>query len=397
MAGTTDYERMRAAVEGHRLPLAYVDLDAFDANAEALAGRAAGMPIRVASKSVRCRAMLQRVLAHPGFQGLMCFTAGEAAFLAARGFDDLLVAYPTVEPTEVEAVCRAVAEGRRIVLMIDAVEQLDPLEAIAARVGVTLPICLDVDMSMSLPGLWFGVRRSPIRDAAAALRVGRALERRHHLCLEGVMGYEAQIAGLADDVPGKGALNLVIRRLKRRSIPELTERRVEVVEALRNAGFPIRLVNGGGTGSLESTRRDPSVTELTAGSGLYAPGLFDDYESFTPAPAAGFAIPVVRRPGAGLITCHGGGYVASGAAGNDKLPRPFLPRGASLLPNEGAGEVMTPLAYDGEPRLELGDPVFMRHAKAGELCERFNTLLLIEDGRVVDEVPTYRGDGQAFL
>jgi D-serine deaminase-like pyridoxal phosphate-dependent protein len=98
-----------------------------------------------------------------------------------------------------------------------------------------------------------------------------------------------------------------------------------------------------------------------------------------------------------LYTCLGGGYVASGSAGTEKLPRPYLPDGAALLPLEGAGEVQTPVRYRGPERLALGDPIFMRHSKAGELCEHFNTLLLVMAGRVVGEVPTYRGEGQVFL
>ena len=59
--------------------------------------------------------------------------------------------------------------------------------------------------------------------------------------------------------------------------------------------------------------------------------------------------------------------------------------------------MQTPICYTGGAALSLGDPIFMRHSKAGELCERFNTLLLVSDGAVVGEAPTYRGEGQAFL
>jgi D-serine deaminase-like pyridoxal phosphate-dependent protein len=45
----------------------------------------------------------------------------------------------------------------------------------------------------------------------------------------------------------------------------------------------------------------------------------------------------------------------------------------------------------------IGDPIFFRHAKAGELCERFATLALVENGAVSEDVPTYRGDGKTFL
>src|ERR1700712_1940817 len=71
-------------------PFALVDLDALDANADDLVRRAAGTPIRVASKSVRCRPVLRRVLARPGFAGVLGYTLPEALWLA--GGDDPVTA-----------------------------------------------------------------------------------------------------------------------------------------------------------------------------------------------------------------------------------------------------------------------------------------------------------------
>ena len=98
-----------------------------------------------------------------------------------------------------------------------------------------------------------------------------------------------------------------------------------------------------------------------------------------------------------MVTGLGGGDLSSGAPGPARMPTPWLPEGLSLDDEEGAGEVQTPLIGPAADRLELGDPVFMRHSKAGELCERFDSLYLVEDGAIVDQVPTYRGEGQAFL
>ena len=106
---------------------------------------------------------------------------------------------------------------------------------------------------------------------------------------------------------------------------------------------------------------------------------------------------MVRKPGDGFVTCHGGGLIASGAAGPDRLPIPTFPEGLSLLPLEGAGEVQTPLRGPGTQLLSLGDPVFFRHAKAGELAEHFNEYLLVRGERIVARAPTYRGLGKCFL
>jgi D-serine deaminase-like pyridoxal phosphate-dependent protein len=160
---------------------------------------------------------------------------------------------------------------------------------------------------------------------------------------------------------------------------------------------PVPIVNGGGTGSIHTTRAEPVVTEVTAGSGFFAPTLFDRYAGFSLTPAALFALPVVRRPSGGVATLLGGGYHASGAAGRDRLPAPYLPRDLRLDPLEGAGEVQTPVIGAAAAGLSVGDRVYLRHAKAGELCERFASLHLVSGGEIVDEVPTYRGEGRTEL
>lgn len=397
-APARDYAYYRGALAGQTLPLAFVDLDALEANIAMLRRRAGSLLIRIVTKSIRSVAMLRRLLAlGPPFKGLLCYSPAEAAWLAAQGFDDLVVAYPSVEPHDIHAVARQISAGRQITLMVDHRDQLDRLEALAAAADVCLPVAIDLDMSSDFPGIRFGVYRSPINDAAATLAIAEEIARRPHLQLDGLMGYEGQIAGLRDAVPGQYAKSRLIRWLKRRSIVEVNQRRRASVDALVNRGFALRFVNGGGTGSFESTRLDSSVTELAAGSGLYLPTLFDHYAAFSGKPAAAFALPVTRVPRPGMVTCSGGGYPASGPAGDDRLPQPWLPAGCRLIANEGAGEVQTPLNIPAAVQLNIGDPLLFRHAKAGELCERFTHLALIRGGAVIERVTTYRGDGQCFF
>ncbi|MEO5689004.1 MAG: amino acid deaminase/aldolase [Burkholderiaceae bacterium] len=393
-----DYGYYKGALSGARLPAAFIDLDALFANLADLRARTGGLPIRLVTKSIRSVEILRRVLATgPYFQGLMCYSPGEAAWLASQGFDDLLVAYPSVEPEDLRAVAAQLRAGRLVTLMVDGVAQVQRIAAIAKLEGVVQPLAIDLDMSSDFPGLHFGVFRSPIDGVDAALALAAEIARHPTLRLDGLMGYESQIAGLMDEVPGRKLKNAVIRLLKRRSIPEVNERRRATVAALAAAGHVLRFVNGGGTGSFESTRADSSVTELAAGSGLYVPTLFDHYRAFRGRPAAGFAVAVTRAPAPGIVTCAGGGYPASGPGGPDRMPRPWLPEGCALIATEGAGEVQTPVRVPAGVSLAPGDPLLFRHAKAGELCERFNELLLIEGGKVVDKVATYRGDGKCFF
>jgi D-serine deaminase-like pyridoxal phosphate-dependent protein len=352
-------------------PFAVVDLDAFDANAADLLRRAAGKPVRLATKSVRCRPLIDRALA-AGLRGLLAFTLPEALWLDR---DDVVVAYPTVDRAALASLTD------RVTVMVDSLEHLDLLPRPAR-------VCLDVDAGWWLLGgrIRIGAKRSPVRTPEQAAALARAVVERGHV-LDGLMMYEAQIAGVGDRP-------LPVAAMQRASARELAVRRAAVVAAVREVAA-LRFVNGGGTGSVERTASESAVTEVAAGSGLFAPGLFDAYRSFTPRPAAYFALPIVRRPSRTVATALGGGYLASGAAGRSRLPRPILPPGLRLDRQEGAGEVQTPL--HGAAGLRIGDRVWMRHAKAGELCERFDALHLIRGDRVVETVATYRGEGRCFL
>lgn len=393
-----DYAYYRDALRGHRLPAAFVDLDSLAANLTDIRRRAGNLPIRLVTKSVRAVGIIRLALASsPLMRGLLCYSPMEAAWLASQGFDDLVVAYPSVEPSALRAVAEQLRAGRSITLMVDCPQQVECIDVLARSEGVVVPLSIDLDMSSSFPGIYFGVYRSPVRDVASAIALANDIARRPNVRLDGLMGYEGQIAGLMDSVPDQSLKNGVIRYLKRRSIRETNARRSNVVHALAAAGHSLRFVNGGGTGSIESTRSDASVTELAMGSGLYTPALFDHYTAFRTQPAAGFALPVTRRPRDGIVTCSGGGYIASGPAGTNRLPQPWLPEGCTLIVNEGAGEVQTPVCHPRSVSLAIGDPLLFRHAKAGELCERFNELLLIRNGHVVDCIPTYRGEGQNFF
>jgi D-serine deaminase-like pyridoxal phosphate-dependent protein len=374
-------------------PFAVVDLEAFDANAADLLRRAGSTALRLASKSVRCRALQRRAL-DGGFRGQLCFTLPEALWLADQGFDDLVVAYPTAD----RAALRALAHGPHrgaIALMIDSRAHLDLIEAAG---GGPVRVCLDVDAGWWLLGgrIRIGVKRSPVRTPEQAAALAADAAARPGIELVGLMAYEAHIAGVGDAPPGRRAYGAAVRAMQRASARELAARRAAVVAAVQ-AVAPLGFVNGGGTGSVERTAAEAAVTEVTAGSGLYGPTLFDAYRAFAVRPAALFAMPVVRKPSPASATVLGGGYPASGAAGADRLPRPVLPAGLRLERSEGAGEVQTPVLGPGARDLALGDRVWFRHAKAGELCERFASLYLVRGAELVDEVPTYRGEGQTFL
>ncbi len=390
------YDRATAHLDA---PLAIVDLEAFDANADDLVRRAGGKPVRVASKSVRCRALLERVLARPGFAGIMSYTLAESLWLARSGFEDVLLAYPSADRGAFAELAGDPKLAGAVTVMVDDVAQLELIDR--SRDGGTqeIRVCLELDTALRLFGgrVRVGARRSPLREPAQLAALAGAVAARPGFRVVGLMAYEGHVAGVGDALAGRPVRSRAIRLMQGAARKELAARRAEVVRAVRAVVPDLEFVNGGGTGSVAQTASEEAVTEIAAGSGLYLPRLFDNYTSFSGRPAALFAQPVVRRPGVGVVTVLGGGYPASGAPGADRLPVPYLPQGLRYDPQEGAGEVQTPLLGSPADDLLIGDRVWFRHAKAGELCERFDALHLVEGDRVTATAPTYRGEGRTFL
>jgi D-serine deaminase-like pyridoxal phosphate-dependent protein len=395
------YERFEAIFSEVQPPFAFLDLDAVWSNAADMLRRSRGKPIRIASKSVRSRPVLERLLdLDPGFQGLLGFTLPEVIWLWENGFRDLVVAYPTTDRACLTRLARITSEDpdEAPVVMVDCPEHLDLIEEAATSFVAPVRVAMDIDLSWwPLRGrLKVGPKRSPIRTAEQAVALAQEIDRRERTKLVGLMAYEGQIAGVGDNVPRKAITNLLIRGMQSASAKDVAERRAEIVTALSEVA-QLEFVNGGGTGSIELTASEWAVTEIAAGSGFFAPILFDHYRAFNLRPAAMFALPVVRRPGRGVVTALGGGYLASGVGAKDRMPVPYLPDGLRLDPYEGAGEVQTPLRGSAADGLGVGDRVYLRHVKAGELCERFNSLHLVTGMTIRDQVPTYRGEGKSFL
>lgn len=386
--------RLGAAVPGEAAaPYVVVDLDAFDANAADLVRRAGGKPIRLASKSVRVPELLRRALAVEGFRGILAYNLREALWLVREGIcDDVVLGYPSVDRAALKELADSPAALATITLMVDSREHLGLIES--AGDG-PFRVAVDVDAGLRLGRQHVGPKRSPLHDVDEVLDLAQEIVARPGLELVGVMTYEGQVAGVPDDVPSQKAKSLLIRKLKSASVAQLNQRRADIARALRPL-VNLSFWNAGGTGSVESTVADPVVTEVAAGSGLLVPGLFDHYESFVPRPAAFFGVPVVRRPNPDLVTVAGGGFVASGASGKDRLPLPWAPPDLHLTGLEGAGEVQTPLTGPGTRALKVGDWVWFRHAKAGELAEHTNEVHLLTGAEIVRTVPTYRGLGHAW-
>lgn len=383
-----NFTELKFTLKNHTHPLLFLDEKSFNANIQWVLNQTKNKTIRVATKSVRSVEVIKKILAaSPRFQGLMTYTLEESLWLSQLGFKDILIGYPTVDIPSLETLAK---NPQDITLMVDRTEHLDMLEAIAKKYDSHYNICIDVDLSMDLPGVRFGVYRSAIQQKEELNKFLQHLKKCSHLKLKAVMGYEAQIAGVGDKNSS------LMRFLKTLSLKQLKKRRQSLFDVIKAEGFNPEIVNGGGTGSLHETSQEEVVTEVTAGSAFFAPVLFDQYRDFTLSPALAFTLPVVRMPKDNMVTVLGGGYIASGATDAIKTPAPYLPEGLSLIKNEGTGEVQTPLINNGSEKLKIGDFVVMRHAKAGEVCERFNEILILGSSQITT-VKTYRGEGKCFL
>lgn len=387
--------------------LAVLHLPALRHNTHDMVHRTAGTPIRVASKSVRVRSVLDAVLAVPGYRGVLAYTLPEALWLAEGGdghppIEDVVVGYPSADRAAIARLAGSPELAERVTLMVDSVAHLDLIDAVAPPSGrPSIRLCIELDASWDAPVLGHvGVWRSPLHTPSQVRELAEVIVRRPGFELVGMMAYEAQIAGQGDRPRGRRAWGAALRRIQKASRAELLERRADAVAAVRSVA-PLEFVNGGGTGSLEFTASDESVTEVAAGSGLFGGHLFDTYRSFRPAPAASFALSVVRRPASDTATLLGGGWIASGPPGADRMPRVEWPTGLSMVPREMAGEVQTPITGAAAGVLRVGDRVWLRHTKSGELSEHVDRFHLVDtvDGRacVVGSVPGYRGEGMVFL
>lgn len=383
------YQQYLKALDFPSKPVLFLDEDAFNQNINWVINHAAEKKIRLATKSIRCREIFKKVLSRsPIFQGLMTYDLREALWLRDCGHKDILMGYPTTDNSALEQLAQNPEE---ITLMVDLPEHLEMIHILAKKYQKEIRICLDIDLSMDLFFIRFGVYRSSLNTKERIHQFLKILKNYPLLKVVGVMGYEAQIAGVGDQS------SLLIRGLKKISQNQLQTRRKAFVEMIRSEGHQLSLINGGGTGSLLKTTQEDIVTEVTVGSAFYAPHLFDHYKDFKLSPALAFTLPIARSPEKNIYTCFGGGYVASGALEKSKLPLPYLPEGMIIFKHEGFGEVQTPIFYNGNESLNIGQSLIFRHSKAGEVCERFSSLHIIKDNQLIATTPTYRGEGKNFI
>lgn len=393
-----EYRHKKGASEmSHQLehPYAWLDLNALDTNIQFVNRTCKTKPVRIATKSIRSVDVLKYIERNlQKCSGFMTYTAAETLYLIEHGFNHFLIGYPVMEKQSVKKLLLAVKAGKDITFMVDCEQQLQFLQQLAEEANVIVSACIDLNVSADYSLLYFGTKRSPITTIEKLQSFLRVFKKYPLIQVVGAMGYDAQIAGVTDYFDN-GLKSRLVQQLKIRSQQSVRSFRQHAVSLIK-AQWPLKFVNGGGSGSMAYSFVQSDVTEITVGSAFYAPALFDRYTSLQLQPAAGYACRVVRQFSEDTFVLHGGGYMASGAVGKDKQPVFMEKNRFSFSHLEGAGEVQSPI-IDKEKRLQVGDTVMLRHAKAGELCERFQTLHTFRGEDYFGPFKTYRGDGQCFL
>lgn len=407
-----DYPTWQKILKNTPLPACAVDLDAFDRNTDMLAQymreNGKGKTIRMATKSLRVLPLTLRVLEkHPDiFKGVMCLSAKEAELLAAAGVNDLLIAYPTVQKSDLDILRKMHERNIKVSLVVDDIEQMKALENAMQGVKKPFPIIIEMDMSLRLFNglIHLGVHRSPIESIDHLRALLQASRNYPSLKTIGCMAYDAADAGLTDLDPYNTLMNSIAGLVRNLVGLYAKYMREQIPAVFEEVGIKLEIFNGGGTGSInrivkkKELMQRPTVkelTEVTVGGGLLCATQFSHYSNlqgpFSFKPSIFFILPVTRIPKANYVTCSGGGYVASGDPGWNRVPQPNLPAGLKLTSTQGCGEAQTPLTGQNLPT--IGGIVLFRPAKSGEIAENFNEYSLVSKDQIVDTVKTYRGMG----
>lgn len=211
-------------------PAVVCDLDQLERNLQETAAscRAVGIPLRSHTKSHKILEIAHMQLAS-GAVGICCQKVGEAEVMVAGGVTDILLPYNIVGATKVDRLLRL---GRRatITVAIDSRATAEGIAEGARRAGGSVRVLLELDT---------GSKRCGVQSPAAAVALGQAVVDLPGIDLQGIMTYPSR--------------------------PEIQGFLDETVAGFREAGLPINIVSGGGTGA-EAVTKALGCTEHRAGS-----------------------------------------------------------------------------------------------------------------------------------
>ena len=232
---------MKASFAEVDTPALLLDLDRVERNLERYqrAADAAGLKLRPHAKAHKT-AQLGRLQLERGALGLCCAKLAEAEALAAQGLDTFLVTTPVIGTGKIRRLIE-LARRARVMVVVDGEENVAEL----GRAGVALDVLVDVDV---------GQGRTGVVPGKAAASLACAISRQKNLRFRGLQTYQGRLQSVAS-LEERTAL-----------VREAMAKLAESERAVKEAGLPVEIKTGGGTGSFPIDLQLKALTELQPGS-----------------------------------------------------------------------------------------------------------------------------------
>jgi D-serine deaminase-like pyridoxal phosphate-dependent protein len=306
-------------------PQLVIDLDVVDGNLERMFSRfrAKGLAVRVHFKSLKC-AGLARYIARAGAHGFLCAKLNEAEVLADAGLTDVFIANQVVGPIKLQRLAN-LARRAEVRVCADDNANVDSMAQAARDAGTTVGVLVEVDV---------GMHRCGVEPGESALALARHIQESKGLRFVGLQGYDGHLQLLPDPVERKT------------KCLEALEKLIHTRHLIEQAGIPVAVVTGAGTGTWEFVGAYEGVTEIQPGSFVLMDSAYHSVR-----PEFGCALSVMAT----VISRRPTWYVLD--AGSKAISRDF---GSPIMKNR-PGDKVTKLSEEhtlvetGDPGVKIGD------------------------------------------
>lgn len=235
------------SVEEVQTPCLILDLDALERNIRKMGdyAKAHNMRHRAHGKMHKSVDVLRLQQELGGVIGVCCQKVSEAEVFVRGGIKDVLVSNQVRDPLKIDRLARLPLLGSRIIVCVDALDNVAELSIGAQKHGTTLDCFVEIDC---------GAGRCGVNTSFAVVELARAIDLAAGLRFAGLQAYQGAMQHLDNYEDRKAKLNLAISQVR------------EAVNALKQAGLEPELVSGGGTGSYYFESNSGVYNELQCGS-----------------------------------------------------------------------------------------------------------------------------------
>lgn len=225
-------------------PCLLLDLDALRHNIQTMADFFLDKPCNLRPHAKTHKSpYIARLQMEAGAIGIACAKAQDAVGFAKAGIPRILVANQVVDPVKIEELAGITAFAD-ITLCLDSLDNARMISAIAEKLGIRLPVLVEVDI---------GLKRCGLPPGRPTLDFVREVLGLRGLRFQGLMGYE-------------GALFLLEEEVKQDVCRRRLGRLLETKEILEASSIDVPNVSAGGSNTYRMTGALPGVTDVQAGS-----------------------------------------------------------------------------------------------------------------------------------